>query len=130
MKTGMVRGMAATVETEVTAEMVARLGGRVVHPVLGTAHLIESMEWAGRKLILPYLDPDEDALGYRVEVVHLKPCHVGETFTATAEFVSIEGNRVLARIYADGPRGRLGQGLFTQVILPRAEILNRLGSTV
>ncbi len=125
VKHGLVRGMAATVETEVTDEMVARLGGRTIHPVLGTAHLVEWMEWAGRKLILPHLTADEDAVGYRIEIVHLLPCHVGEHFTATAEFLSAEDNRVTASVYADGPRGRLAQGTFTQVVLLRSVLERR-----
>ncbi len=122
VKSGLVRGMAATVQTRVADDMVARLGGQRVHPVLGTAQLIEWMEWAGRKLILPYLEADEDAIGYRIEVVHLKPCRVGDSFTATAEFRAVEGNRVIAEVYADGPRGRLGQGQFVQVVLPRSTL--------
>lgn len=122
MKSGLVRGMAATVQTRVADDMVARWGGQRVHPVLGTAHLIQWMEWAGRKLILPYLEAGEDAMAYRIEVVHLKPCRVGESFTATAEFRALEGNRVVAEVYADGPRGRLGQGQFTQVVLARSAL--------
>jgi predicted thioesterase len=118
--------MAATVETVVSPEMTARLGGRRVHPVLGTAPLIEWLEWAGRKLILPYLEPGEDAVGYRIEFVHLCPLGVGERFTATAEFQHQEGNRVMAAVYADAVPGRLGQGVFTQVVLSQHALAARL----
>ena len=120
VKSGLVRGMAATVQTRVADNMVARLDGQRVHPVLGTAHLIEWIERAGRKLILPYLEADEDAIGYRIEVVYLKACRVGDSFTATAEFRAVDGNRVIAEVHADGPCGRLGQGQFIQVIVPRS----------
>jgi predicted thioesterase len=126
MKGGLVRGMAATVEADVTEAMVARLDGRIIHPVLGTASLVEWIEWAGRKLIIPYLLPNEDAVGYRIELIHLHPVRIGEHFTATAEFVSIEDNRVLATVYADGPRGRMAQGSFTQVVLEREALARRL----
>lgn len=125
MRPGLVRGMAATVETVVSPEMTARLGGQRIHPVLATATLIEWLEWAGRKLILPYLEPDEDAVGYRIEFVHLCPLTVGQRFTATAEFQSQEGNRVVAAVYADAAPGRLGQGLFTQVVLPQKALAAR-----
>ena len=126
VKPGLERGMAATVESDVTASMTARLDGQAIHPVLGTAALVEWLEWAGRKLILAYLDAEEDAIGYRIEMVHLAPCRIGEHFTATAEFVSLEANRVQAAIYADGPRGRLAQGSFTQVVLPKSALQVRL----
>jgi len=127
VKNVLVRGMAATVETDVTEDMVARLGGRTIHPVLGTAHLVQWMEWAARKLIEPHLAPDEDAVGYRIEMVHLMPCRVGEHFTATAEFLSSQENRIHATVYADGPRGRLAQGTFTQIVLAKSLLAIRFG---
>ncbi|MDA8205901.1 MAG: polymerase, partial [Thermaerobacter sp.] len=86
MREGLKEGNSSTVETVVTENMVARLGGRKIHPVLATAQMIEWMEWAGRKLILPYLEDGEDAVGYAVDIVHLAPTVVGESFSATATF--------------------------------------------
>lgn len=120
MHKGLSPGMTATVGTTVTEQMVARLGGQKIHPVLATAQMIEWMEWAGRKLILPYLEPHEDAVGYAVDIVHLRPTLVGESFTATARFVAQEGNRLIAEVHADNERGRIGEGRFVQVLVEKA----------
>lgn len=129
MRKGLVKGMTATVSTVVTPAMTATLAGRPIHPVLATARLIEWMEWAGRKLILPYLEPSEDAVGYHIDVVHLRPLPVGETFTATAEFLELEGNRIVAAVYADSTLGRIGQGRFVQVLMSKRALYDRIGQS-
>ena len=126
MRAGFVPPLEATVSTVVTEDMVATLGGQKVHPVLATARMIEWMEWAGRSLILPYLEDGEDAVGYAVDIVHLAPTLVGESFTATATFQALEGNRILARVVAENSRGVIGQGQFTQVLVPKAALTERL----
>jgi predicted thioesterase len=108
------------VDAVVAPDMVATLGGRTVHPFLATARMIEWMEWAGRRLLLPYLEPDEDAVGYALDIVHLKPTRVGEPFWAVATFVERRENRLEAEVRAYNPRGLIGRGRFTQVLVARA----------
>jgi predicted thioesterase len=122
MRNGLRPGAVARVDAVVTPAMTATLGGRPVHPVLATARMIEWMEWAGRRLILPYLEPDEDAVGYRVEVVHLRPTAVGQPFWATARFVAREGSRLVAEVAAFNAGGLIGEGRFTQVLISRERL--------
>lgn len=126
MRSGLQVGSQSTVSTVVTENMVARLGGQQIHPVLATAQMIEWMEWAGRRLILPYLEEGEDAVGYAVDIVHLAPTLVGESFRATATFVGLEKNRIIADVAADNARGRIGQGRFIQVLVPKDSLIRRL----
>ncbi|MCL5972235.1 MAG: thioesterase [Firmicutes bacterium] len=114
--------LSETVATVVTHDMVATLGGQKIHPVLATARMIEWMEWAGRKLILPYLDDDEDAVGYQVDIVHLRPTLVGEEFSATAELIRVDGNRIITTVTAQNSRGQIGKGTFVQVLLPKVQL--------
>ncbi len=122
MRAGFVPPLEATVSTVVTEDMVATLGGQKVHPVLATARMIEWMEWAGRKLILPYLEADEDAVGYQIDVVHQRPTLVGEEFFATAALVQMDGNRIVATVTARNARGQIGRGTFVQVLLPKLQL--------
>jgi predicted thioesterase len=108
--------------------MVARLGGRPIHPVLATAQMIEWMEWAGRQLILPYLEPGEDAVGYAIDIVHLAPTLVGEQFSATAVFKALEGTRVITDVAAENARGLIGRGVFTQVLVDKKVLAERLAA--
>ncbi len=122
MRAGLEPPMSSTVSTVVTDDMVATLGGSKIHPVLATIRMIEWMEWAGRTLIVPYLEDDEDAVGYRIDVVHQRPTRVGEEFFATAELVGIEGNRIITKVWAQNRRGTIGQGTFIQVLLPKSQL--------
>jgi predicted thioesterase len=118
-------GTKARVDAVVTEDMVAALGGQTVHPVLATARMIEWMEWAGRRLILPYLEAGEDAVGYAIEVVHLRPTRVGEGFWAVAEWEGRENERLYAHVTAYNARHRIGEGRFTQSLIPTA-VLERI----
>lgn len=126
MKPGLKPGMASTVSTTVAENMVARLGGQQIHPVLATAQMIEWMEWAGRRLILPYLEEDEDAVGYAVDIVHLAPTLVGEIFSATATFREQSGTRIVADVIAENARGVIGKGTFVQVLLAKEVLEGRI----
>src|SRR6478672_9369587 len=77
MKPGMKPGRTAMVEVVVDATMFAAFEGRVVHPVYGTAAMIAHMELAGRRIILPYLEPHEEGVGYEIAVRHLAPTVAG-----------------------------------------------------
>jgi len=74
MREGLRPGAEASVTISVTDDMVARfeeLG--LVHPVYSTWSMVRHVELASRKVILPYLEPDEEAVGYSVSVTHLAP---------------------------------------------------------
>lgn len=126
MQKGLVAGTTSTVTTVVTDNMVARLGGQKIHPVLATARMIEWMEWAGRKVILPYLEKDEEAVGYAIDIVHLAPTLVGESFDCTATLKSVEGTRIITDVVAKNSRGLIGRGVFTQVLVSKKMLTERL----
>ncbi len=122
MRAGLTPGAVTSVETVVTAAMTATLGGQPIHPVLATAQMIEWMEWAGRKLILPYLEPSEDAVGYQVNIVHTRSTPVGDVLKAYAEFQKREGTRLFTRVWAENSQGQIGNGLFVQVLLSKSRL--------
>lgn len=112
----------------VDESMLAGFGGTVVHPVLGTATLVHYLEWAGRRVIEPHLEDDEEGIGHAISVVHRAPAPVGTTVTATATLTRHDGNRVVCRVEARTADGTLlADGEFTQVILPREVVRRRLG---
>src|SRR5574337_50534 len=98
MKPGLRRGVEAAVRVVVTPDMLAtfeELGA--VHPLYATWSMVRHMELACRKIILPYLEPDEDAVGYSISVTHLAPTAVGEHVTASARLVRISGRKIISR---------------------------------
>jgi predicted thioesterase len=127
MKPGLVPGAEAHLEVVVDDSMVARfdtLG--LVHPVYSTWSVVKHMEECSRKLLLPYLEPHEDAVGYAVEVVHLAPTPVGMRVHLRATVEAVEDRRVRCRVEASNARGKVAEGAHVQVIVPRDWWLERL----
>jgi fluoroacetyl-CoA thioesterase len=120
MRDGLVPGTTAEVVLTVTDAMTVHfdeLG--TTHPVYATWMMIKHMEEAGRKVILPFLDDGEDAVGYAVEVVHLAPTAVGTRVWARAVLERVEGRRIHCRVEARNEREKIGEGRTVQVVLTR-----------
>lgn len=100
-----------------------------VHPVYATYWLCKHMEEAGRKIILPFLEDDEEGLGSAVSARHLAPAVVGEPLDVVAEHVRTDGNRVHVSCRATNDAGALiGEGETEQAILPRERIAARIAA--
>lgn len=133
MRDGLVPGAVGEVRLTVTEAMVARfdeLG--MVHPVYATWMMVKHMEEASRKVILPYLDEDEEAVGYAIDVVHLEPTPVGMRVLARAVLERVEGRRIYCRLEAFNERQRIGEGRNVQVVVSRrhlAEKFRAIGAT-
>src|SRR4051812_8464088 len=90
-----------------------------VHPVYATYRMAQHFEEAGRTLLLPYLEPGEEAAGTAVSVDHRAPAPVGTLVRIEARYTGVERNRVLCECRAVDADGReLGSGSTTQVVLP------------
>ncbi len=107
----------------VTEDMLARfeeLG--LVHPVYSTWSMVRHMELASRKVILPYLEPDEEAVGYSVSVTHLAPTATGSTVTARARLLRLEGHKIVCAVEAHNGATMIGEGTTVQMVVP-AQVL-------
>jgi predicted thioesterase len=123
MRAGLTPGLTGEVRLTVTETMVARfdeLG--MVHPVYATWMMVKHMEEASRKVILPFLEEDEEAVGYAIEVIHLEPTPVGMTVLARAVLDRVEGRRIHCRLEAFNERARIGEGRNVQVVVSRARL--------
>ncbi|HET9014630.1 MAG TPA: thioesterase family protein [Thermomicrobiaceae bacterium] len=121
-------GQTATFELVVTPEMTVdfeELGP--LHPVYATYWMAKHLELVGRKVLLPYLDPVDEGIGYGVTVRHLAPAAPGMTLRVTGEHVRTEGNRIHVRCRVEDATGELiGEGETVQVVLPRSRLEARL----
>ena len=123
MWSGLVPGKTGDVEITVTGAMVAQfdeLG--LVHPVYATWTLVKHMEEASRKVLLPFLEDDEDAVGHAVNVVHLAPTPVGMRVRVRAVLERVDGRRIHCRLEASNERERIGEGTTIQIVVPRARL--------
>lgn len=123
MKPGLRPGAEASVTVTVTPEMLAtfeELGP--VHPLYATWSMVRHMELACRKIILPYLEADEDAVGHSISVTHLAPARTGERITAQARLLEIAGRRIICAVEARSDRGKIGEGTQVQVLMPKSRL--------
>lgn len=122
MKPGLAPGVSTEFEVVVTPDMCPDYDGEIVHPVYSTWSLIHHMEMAGRKIILPFLDATEEAVGTEVSAHHSAPAKVGRTVRIVAEIESVRGNKVRCSMTAyAGPRV-LGHGHTVQAILKKERL--------
>ncbi|MFN8483282.1 MAG: thioesterase [Anaerolineae bacterium] len=137
MRPGLRIGASAAIHTVVTPDMVAtfdELGP--VHPVYATWNLVRHMEEASRKVILPYLEEDEDAVGHSVEVIHLSPTLVGRPVVVTAHVAAVEDRRITCNVVAHShPPGQpadhaalIGRGRTVQIVVEKAWLAARLAA--
>jgi fluoroacetyl-CoA thioesterase len=126
MKPGMKMGDTAVVEAVVTPDMFAQFEGNVVHPAYSTVSMVYHMEWASRKIILPYLEEHEEGMGVAVSVKHIAPTTEGSTVTVTATVTEIRDNVVVTKVEAKNEMQVIGIGEVKQVILPKQKIAQML----
>jgi len=127
VKAGLHPGAEASVTITVTPDMLAtfeELGP--VHPLYSTWSMVRHMELACRKIILPYLEPDEDAVGYSVHVTHLASTGVGDRVTARARLVQIEGRRILCAVEANNSREKIGEGTQVQMLVRKERLAEHI----
>jgi len=116
-------GYRALFETVVTEAMTVDFqqpepGLGRLHPVYATYWLTRHMELVSRKLILPFLEPGEEGIGYQVTVRHLAPTLPGMRVRLEATHIKTEGNRVHVRCEAFNELDdRIGEGSTTQAVL-------------
>jgi predicted thioesterase len=114
------------VSEEHTAEAFGAGGVRV----FGTPMMIGLMENAAWRLVQPHLDEGMTTVGVLVNVRHLAATPVGDTVTANAELVEIDGRRLVFRVSARDSHQVIGEGTHERAIVSLERFLARLsGST-
>jgi predicted thioesterase len=128
MKPELVPGTEAGFAFIVTDDMLAGFDGEVVHPVLSTVSMIYHMEKAGRHIILPYLEPDEEGAGYEICVKHVGPAVRGQTVRVKAVCTEVTPKRVVCEVLAETDLNLVGTGHFTQAIFRKSQMADRIAA--
>ena len=110
----------------VTLEMTARFFDCEIHPLYATFAIVEHAEYASRCAILPFLEPEEDAIGSSVEVEHTAPAHVGVIVTIEAEVIEVEGKNIVCRFIVRNGEQEIAQGRTTQRVVNKEKLQEKI----
>lgn len=125
LKAGLAVGDRREVTFEVTEAMCPAFGGEVVHRVCATWTLVHYMELAGRRVLVDFLEPDEEGVGSHVTCDHLAPAAVGRTVRVVATATGVSERELVCAVTADCGDRRIASGRTVQKILPR-DVLERM----
>lgn len=126
MKPGLHPGQQAFLEITVTPQMLARLGERILHPVYGTAALVAHLEEASRNLIEPYLEPEEEAVGFALDLRHRALTPLGAVVRVTARVTEVRETRIVCEVEAVNAQEPIAGGTFTQAIVTKSLLEARI----
>ncbi|MGN1402128.1 MAG: thioesterase family protein [Bacillus sp. (in: firmicutes)] len=126
MKPGLEIGHAESLHITVDESMFAAFGGEVVHPSYSTVSMVYHMEWASRKIILPYLEPHEEGVGASVTVKHLAVSPLGSNVVVTATLIEKKRNMLKTSVIVKNDKQVIGTGEVIQAVLPKKEIEAKL----
>lgn len=123
-------GQTVSISFEVTPDMFAQFEGKVVHKAYSTVSMVYHMEWVSRQIILPFLENHEEGIGGAVQVKHIAPTTEGTIVSVKATLTDIKENVIITKTEAWTEKGLIGKGEVKQVILPKAQIQERLESSI
>ncbi|SDH92045.1 Thioesterase superfamily [Alteribacillus persepolensis] len=126
MKPGLEEGKTMTMTFTVTEDMFAAFEGELIHPTYSTVSMVYHMELISRKLILPCLESEEEAMGASVSVEHSAPSPLGTTVTVKATLAKIRPRSVTTHVVLENERETIGEGEVKQAVLPKVYIDERL----
>jgi predicted thioesterase len=117
-------GNQAEVTFRVTEEMCPAFDGVVVHHVCSTWTIVQFMEVAGRKILAPHLEADEEGVGSHVSCDHKGPAPVGSLVRVVATAVGLTDRELICETVATcGQKlvavGKTAQRVFPKVVLRR-----------
>ena len=125
MKPGFEPGIVREITITVTEAMCPAFDGVVVHRCYSTWSIAHHMELAARRVLVDFLEDDEEGVGSHVSVDHLAPCGVGKTVRVRAELVEVIADRhvrVICDVTAyDGDR-LLAKGKQVQVVMNKEKL--------
>lgn len=126
VKEGLKAGNSTSFAVDVTEDMFAQFEGNIVHPAYSTVSMVYHMEWISRKLLIPYLEDDEEGMGAAVTMKHIAPSGLGTTIEVSAVVTEVKEQELVTKVELSNEYGLVGKGEVKQGILPKHLINNKL----
>lgn len=126
MKPGLVPGAKISFAVTVTPDMHPAFDGMTVHEVMSTVTMIYYMEKAGREMIVPFLEEEEEGSGFALDIKHVGPAVAGQEVTFRAVCTEVGAKRIVCEVTAETRINLVGEGIFTQAIFNKKTMADRL----
>ena len=125
MRNGLIVGTEVELEFTVTPEMCPAYDDEIVHEVCSTWEIVHYMEMAGRKMLLGYLEVDEEGVGSHASCDHVGPALVGSTVRVAARATRVSDRELTCECAAYCGQRLVATGRTVQKIFPR-NVLERI----
>ena len=119
-------GLTYTSELRVDEGVTAIAMGSGDMPVLATPAMMALMENAAMLAVADHLPEDCTTVGGQISATHLKPTPVGETVTATATVVKVDGKKIEFKVEAHCGDTLLGEGTHLRFVVDKEKFMSRL----
>ncbi len=119
-------GLTHTSQLTVTDAVTAIVMGSGDMPVLATPAMMALMENAAMLAVANHLPEGSTTVGGQITSSHLKPSKLGDTVTATATVIRVEGKKIEFKVEARCGETLLGEGTHLRFIVDREKFMLRL----
>jgi len=108
-------------------------------PEMGTAHLglsslystpamVGHLEGLCFRMMAPFLEPNENSVGYRIDIKHLAPTPIGMAVTIKARVKEVEGRKVVLDVEAYNESGaKIGEGIHERRVIDTSRFVGQSG---
>lgn len=118
MKEGITPGLTHERTYVTTPEMGVKHFGPGVPSVLSSPSMISLMERTCVELLTPYLEANEQTVGFHVDVKHLAPTKIGRQVTVTARLQEVKEKRFRFAVEAINEQGvKIGEGTHRRALI-------------
>ena len=126
MKKALEVGITHSEKKQVTPEDTAEFyqSGRL--KVLATPAMIALMEMAAMKTILPYLEDEEDTVGFELSIKHFKPTPVGDAIECEAILTETNGKKLVFEVVARDAKEVIGKGRHVRYVIHPNEFMSNI----
>ncbi len=115
-----------TISVKVTKENCASAMGSGALDVFATPSMVALMEGAACEVIKDSLEDGQSSVGTKVDISHLKATPLGDTVTATATLVEMDGRRLVFKVSAADSKGLIGEGTHERFLINIDRFLSKL----
>lgn len=119
----MKEGATYTSSVTVTLDNCAVTMGSGDLAVFATPALVALMENAAMKLVAGELPNESTTVGGEMNILHLKPSHIGAVVSATAKLTSVVGRKLTFEVAAYDNDVLVGKGMHVRFIVDRERFM-------